>query len=69
VIQTAIDPSPLVKLGPLISQAMKQSEADRRREAAELSTADRRRILESYFAQAYRVAPLTVGIADAVLRC
>jgi hypothetical protein len=33
------------------------------------SAADRLRILGNYFAQAYRVAALTVGVADAVLRC
>jgi hypothetical protein len=54
VIRRAIDPSPLVDLGRLLSEREKQSADDRRREIEGLSTEDRQRILENYFLQAYR---------------
>ncbi len=56
VIRRAIDPSPLVDLGGLLSEREHQSEDDRRREIEGLSTEDRRLIFENYFSQAYRVA-------------
>lgn len=54
VIHRAIDPSPLVDLGQLLSERANRPADYEQREIEGLSTEDRRRILDNYFSLAYR---------------
>jgi hypothetical protein len=56
VIQRAIDPSPLVDLGQLLSERANRPPDYDERELEDLSAEDRRRIFDNYFSLAYRGA-------------
>jgi hypothetical protein len=56
VIHRAIDPSPLVDLGQLLSERANRSADYEQRELEDLSTEDRRRIFDNYFSLAYQGA-------------
>jgi len=53
VIRQAIDPSPLVDLGQLLSERENRSADYEERELEDLSAEDRRRIFDNYFSLAY----------------